>query len=285
MAATYPAAGHVIAAMTEARDEDEMRKRLTAKLRQAPSYVILDNLKNRLDSAALCSALTASVWEDRILGVSNTVRIPIRCAWIGTGNNPSIDKEIARRTLRIRLNAKVDRPFLRTDFRHADLMAWVKEHRAGLVWAALTLGQAWIASGEPASGKRLGMFEDFARVMGGILDVAGIHGFLENQTEFYDSADTENIAWHAFLGEWWKKHSTKEVAASDLFAIAQTELGPQLGEGGEKSQQTKLGLMLSRNRDRVYAMDDDPPFTVRLDWCKTKQRANCWRLMATALAV
>ena len=56
-----------------------MAKRMTAKLRQIPSIVLIDNLRQKLDSSAVAAALTASFWEDRILGVSEMTRLPIRC--------------------------------------------------------------------------------------------------------------------------------------------------------------------------------------------------------------
>ena len=56
--------------MTEGRDDEEWRKRVTAKLRQMPSIVLIDNLRNKLDSSAVAAALTAPFWEDRILGAS-----------------------------------------------------------------------------------------------------------------------------------------------------------------------------------------------------------------------
>src|SRR5690606_24919130 len=86
--------------MTEGRDDAEWRKRLTAKLRQIPSIVLIDNLRHPLDSSALAAALTAPFWEDRILGASEMTRLPIRCVWIATGNNPEFSNEIARRIVR-----------------------------------------------------------------------------------------------------------------------------------------------------------------------------------------
>ena len=48
-----PALGRSPALMTEGRDEDEWRKRITAVLSRGPSFVVLDNIRNTLDSAAL----------------------------------------------------------------------------------------------------------------------------------------------------------------------------------------------------------------------------------------
>jgi hypothetical protein len=72
------------AVMTEARDEDEWRKRITAKLKLAPTLVVIDNVRRRLESASLSAALTEPVWEDRELGASRMLRLPIRCTWLAT---------------------------------------------------------------------------------------------------------------------------------------------------------------------------------------------------------
>ncbi|MDP9355886.1 MAG: bifunctional DNA primase/polymerase, partial [Chloroflexota bacterium] len=102
---TRIATGRPVGAMTEGRDEDEYRKRLLAKLRSTPPIVLIDNLRRQLDSAVVSSTLTASHIEDRILGTSDNIRLPIRCVWTATGNNPSLSSEITRRTVRIRLDA------------------------------------------------------------------------------------------------------------------------------------------------------------------------------------
>ncbi|MFO0188707.1 MAG: ATPase, partial [Alphaproteobacteria bacterium] len=158
--------GSSASVMTEGRDDDEWRKRLTAKLRQLPVLLLIDNLRQELDSAALAAALTAPAWEDRILGVSDIIRLPVRCTWVATGNNPAVSHEIARRLVRIRLDARSDQPWRREGFRHPDLMIWVRANRAGLVAACLTLCQAWASAGRPPAARSLGSFETWSQTMG-----------------------------------------------------------------------------------------------------------------------
>jgi putative DNA primase/helicase len=62
------ATGTGASVMVEGRDEDEWRKRLTAKLREIPSILLIDNLRRRLDASSVAAALTAPYWEDRVLG-------------------------------------------------------------------------------------------------------------------------------------------------------------------------------------------------------------------------
>ena len=212
--------GSGAAVTTEGRDDEEWRKRITAKLRQIPAIVLIDNLRHELDSSALAAALTAPYWEDRILGVSEMTRLPIRAVWIATGNNPSFSNEMARRIVRIRLDARVDQPWRRDGFRHADLMGWVRANRARLVAACLTLCQAWIAAGRPRGSRSIGSYDAWAQTMGGVLEVAGIEGFLGNLDEMLEAADGEGAVWRSFVGSWWDRFGTAEVATADLFDLA-----------------------------------------------------------------
>jgi hypothetical protein len=134
--------GAPLAATTISRDEDEMRKRLTAVLIPSPAMILLDNLHGRLDSAALAAILTTPIWEDRLLGHTQTVKLPVRSVFVVTGNNATMSNEIAGRAVLIRLDPKIEDPSTRTGFRHPNLEAWASANRGRLLGAALVLGQA-----------------------------------------------------------------------------------------------------------------------------------------------
>jgi len=280
-AVTLPALGRSPAMMVEGREEEEWRKRITAKLVSAPPIIVLDNLRRRLDSAALSSAITAAVWEDRILGQTQMVRARIRCAWVATGNNPALSGEIARRTVRIRLDAKVDRPWLRGGFKHPDLIGWATAHRADLIWAALTLVRAWLAAGRPEGSTVLGEFEPWARVIGGICAVAGVEGFLGNLAEFYDLADVEGAEIRRFLLAWWEKHHETEVGVSELFSLATSDdIGLDLPAKTERGQRTQLGYRLGGLRDRRYGLSiHGEDVTVQVLAAGKEHQAGRWRLV------
>ncbi len=78
-------------------------------------------------------------------------------------------------------------------------MRWAREHRQVLVWGALVLIQAWIAAGRPAGRKRLGSFESWSETMGGILEVVGVPGFLENQDKLRAQSDAQRAPWRTFV--------------------------------------------------------------------------------------
>ena len=242
--------------MTEGRDDEEWRKRVTAKLRQVPSILLIDNLRNKLDSSAVAAALTAPFWEDRILGASEMARLPIRCVWIATGNNPEFSNEMARRLVRIRLDAHVERPWQRGSFRHPDLMTWVRANRARLVAACLTLCQAWIAAGRPRGQRTIGSYENWAGTIGGILDTAGIDGFLGNLEEMMAASDAEGGAWGVFVNGWWARYGTAEVKAADLYEIALACEPPiPLAGASEHARRIRFGKALGKMRDRVFRVE------------------------------
>ena len=262
--------------MTEGRDDDEWRKRVTAKLRQIPAILLIDNLRAKLDSSAVAAALTAPFWEDRILGVSEMARLPIRCLWIATGNNPEFSNEMARRLVRIRLDPHEERPWQRTGFRHPDLMTWVRANRPRLVAACLTLCQAWIAAGKPRGAHSIGSFENWAHVIGGVLDVAGIPGFLGNLDEMMEASDGEGAGWSAFIAAWWDRFGTADVGTADLFDVATfCDPAPPISGANDRAQKTGFGIAIKKMRDRVFLLGTRQ---VRIVRAGIEHKATRWKL-------
>jgi hypothetical protein len=268
--------GSTIFPLTYTRDDDEMRKRLTTLLLGGRAAALFDNVRDPIDSSNLSAVLTA--WPthgDRLLGSNQEARLSVRCVWAATANNPSVSTEIARRSVRIRLDAKQDRPFEREGFRHPNLTEWVAEHRGALIWANCVLVRHWWAQGrQDFSGRRLGSFESWTRVVGGILEAAEIPGFLTNLAAFYEEADWEGAIWRAFVAAWWEKHQTSEVGAADLFSIALETEGFDLGGGSEKAQRTVFGKALGRQKDRVIG-------GYVITKVREAQRLARWRLLPT----
>lgn len=266
--------GHHVGVLTEAREEDEWRKRLTTVFKEVRAAILLDNLRRPLDSGQVAAALTAWTWEDRKLGTNETIHVPVRCVWVLTGNNPVLSTEIARRTIRIRLDPKMDRPWLRTGFTHPDLLAWVTENRSRLVWSALVLIQHWLARGRPAPEKLtpLGSYEQWSKVIGGILEAAGVPGFLSNLEEFYELADHEGAVLRAFVELWWEKYHSQDVGTVELLPIAKEIDGLDLHGKDDGGMRRSLGKLLARQRDRVIG-------TARICMAGTVHRATRWKLI------
>ena len=120
-------------AMTLTGNEEETEKRITALLLGAARLILIDNAVE-LKSSALSAALTTTSWRGRLLGRSEMVTLPNSAVWCATGNNIELSREIARRSIPIRLDARLERPEERSGFRHP-LPSWAIESRASLVSA------------------------------------------------------------------------------------------------------------------------------------------------------
>lgn len=254
---TWMFLGREIESTTEAKDDDEWRKRITSTLKSAPAYFFIDNLSQTLASAHLSSAITVKAWNDRMLGFSRDITVKPHCTWIATGNNPSYSEEMTRRIVRIRLDARIERPYLRPleSFRHR-LPEWAKENRPRLVWAALTLIRAWVAAGKPKGKRSVGMFESWAEVMGGILDVAGVPGFLGNLDQLYESSNSERAAWSALIGIWWDGHQDKFLKSSQIYPlVVRHDVPLDVGSGTDQSRKIRLGDLVTLHRDQVFTIE------------------------------
>jgi hypothetical protein len=171
---------------------------------------------------------------------------------VTTANNPVISTEIARRSIRIRMNAKDERPHLRSQFHHPDLVLWTVANRGRLVGAVLTLCRAWIAAGQPTpTGQRLGSFEAWSDVIGGILMTAGIPGFLGNLVDFYDRVDDEGAAWRQFIDDWWTAYGPNSQPAGALLRQAQAA-GIELSGHTDEKQAASLGRELKKQLDNIF---------------------------------
>jgi hypothetical protein len=276
------ATGRVLDASTLPGDEEEVRKTLTAELAKGSPIILLDNAKERkvLDSSALASVLTAPTWRCRILGKSEIVILPNSAMWMLTGNNPRLSVELTRRCVRIRIDPKRDRAWQRTGFKHDPITEWAAAHRAELVHAVLTLGQAWVAAGKPLAKQRLGSFEHWSAVMGGILEVIGVPGFLGNLDDMYAEADADGEMWREFISAWWESFGDEEKRVNELNALCEQKnlMGPIRGDGAERAQQTRLGRALQAARDRVF---DD----VCLEAHRDKHRGRHYRLVPVTAEV
>lgn len=173
--ATRIAYGRPAARKTFSRNDEELRKVVTSIAIEGTPSVLFDNLDTQLGGAALDAVLTAETWSDRILGSSRTTgEIPWRTVLMATGNNVAFGSDVARRVLPIRLESPHEAPEDRNDFRHSDLLGWVRDNRPRLAVAALIILRAYFVAGRPKqAGGEWGSFESWSALIRGSLVWAG----------------------------------------------------------------------------------------------------------------
>jgi hypothetical protein len=173
----------------------------------------------------------------------------------------------------------------------------------------LTFVQKWLAVGRPQSDVILGGYEEWVKVVGGILKAVGIDGFLENANELYEQLDADRRAWVEFFDVWaekfgaydeisnswgvyvetdsgtqdWEKRDNGEpVGTKELFLLASHFddnpneglgiLDAYLGTGKERARKISLGKQLQKHKGRIFG-------GYRLDILSTKRhQATVYRL-------
>ena len=260
------ATGSPAGMMSAPRDDEEVRKQLTSALMRGNLIVTIDNVDSVLSAPSLSRALSSDHWEDRVLGRSEMIRVPQRATWIASGNNIQLGGDMPRRAYWIRLDAGVERPWQREGFKHPELKPWIAANRSKLLSALLTMGRAWFARGAPQGRITLGGFEGWAHTIGGVLDVAGISGFLANLDEMYERAADGTHDWSAFLEAWREAYgdearTTKQLAAdlhnsSEEYAALREALPDEFGiadpERPDKALSRRLGNRFKKREGKPH---------------------------------
>lgn len=238
------------------KDEESLRKMITTALLVGKAAIILDNIKKRVESEALESILTSEVWEDRMLGSNTWVSVPNKCAWVATSNNAKLSPDVTRRSLYIRLDPGREDPENRDGFKHDPIGEWALESRMLIGAACLAMVAEWAKQGMPDGKPRFGSHERWAKVMGGILEVCGVKGFLANQAVLRDKANDEDETWRTLLQMWHERFSEDPVTVKELYeAFSDSEaLQALAGNSTDPVNQRKtLGKLLGNRLDTVYS--------------------------------
>lgn len=255
------------------RDDAEWDKRIASALLNGRQFIVWDNVSSDdvLDSGSLAKLLTADTYGGRLLGSNTELELPNRLVSIYTGNNVSMSKEMARRTVRTRINANMEIPSQGRVFKHSPLLPWVDENRGELLWSLYVLVRNWITQGRPNfSGQALGSYETWSRVIGGILETADIPGFLGNRAEVYESVAESNSE-DTFVTAWFDIYGYNGITIESIGKLAFEHLGMRDRSGFGQPTKEAVGrrvkqlvgrvtcdrqIYLMTNRPKMYALRD-----------------------------
>ena len=240
-------------------ESEEIRKVLMSALLAGDSTVLFDNVPNgsRVRSPILCAFVTAAVYTDRKLGVSESPSLPNRCTVVLTGNNITPAGDLARRCLLVRLDVDAETARGR-EFEIPNLKNYVAANRSQLLVDALTVILAYTqACDVGAMPKPLESFEAWSRVARNPLVWLGMGDAVETQQlETEDELEP--------LREAFEKLTTRpdfaigeEFSARQLAKLCESFPGEDLRaaiEAAGCSDATNaliVGYWLREHRDRV----------------------------------
>jgi hypothetical protein len=233
-------------------DNEEQRKQITSLLATGRSVALFDEA-HIIGGTSLARLITSTTWGDRLLGYSRQVSYPNKMSVIALGNNVEVTGDMPRRTVLIRLSSGLDRPEMRTGFRHDDLRLWVTNNRARMIEALLTILRAWHAAGRPRSNARLGSFDTWATMIGGALENAGVGGFLANAQEMRERSATDDSDMEAHLEEVGEVLGDVEFGVRRVAELIESgaleTIPPKVSPGGARVNQ-QLGHVYRRYSGR-----------------------------------
>jgi hypothetical protein len=220
---TIIATGIEAATDTAPTSEAEWEKLIMATLGDGATIFLLDNVRGVLLSSKLEAMLTAPRVTGRILGLGRKGTYDNRLTCMVTGNNMQLGGDLPRRTYQIRLDAKTSNPEEREGFRHSEPISWLKTHRGTFLAAILTVIRAWYAAGKPMPEqpvKTVGSYEEWTRILDGILNYCGVKGFLGNRERVRERSVPDTADWERFLSAWHEKWGEMPVKCAEIEDLA-----------------------------------------------------------------
>ena len=255
--------GRLISTLTQGKTAEETDKRILAKLVKHPPSILIDNLSTELASDIISSGLTSEFTGSRLLGGNQEAVVKtLSLQWHMTGVNAALSKEVANRTVSVRLDAGMEHPEERTGFRYT-LPRDALTYRAYYFSAALSLVQRWIDAGCPSGTARiLDSFGEWMLAVSGILENAGVEGFNENRYIFLERADVSGDEDAEFVNSWYGLHEEEHRAPATLLALAD-DVYILVGKD-DAGRAKSLGHRLRKLVDRVFNVNGTPVAVRRL---------------------
>jgi hypothetical protein len=199
-------------AISQGKDSEEDEKRLSALLYEGDPVILIDNCERPITGDFLCSMLVEEVVQARILGLSKVRKLPCTSLVMVTGNNLIFAADTVRRVVKCRLNANMEKPAEREfDF---DVLQEVRDNRADLVIAALTILRAYKLAGKPVKLRPMGSFEDYDWVRGALVWL-GCDDPATSQEKLYDDDPMKNDLLEV-LTAWTRAFGNKSIKLSDI---------------------------------------------------------------------
>jgi putative DNA primase/helicase len=156
----------------KSEDDAEVRKMLTAAVRESQPVLLFDNQKSRLSSASLEAFLSSPTWSDRLLGTNQMLSGQNHATVFVTSNGCTVSPDMRRRSLAIELHLEAEFAEDRQFKRPLDLPT-LTVLRPEILSACWSLVRHWQSQGKPQPSRSHSAFPTWAKVIGGIVQAAG----------------------------------------------------------------------------------------------------------------
>ncbi|MEV6648075.1 hypothetical protein [Amycolatopsis sp. NPDC051371] len=214
-------------------DDDEFRKAILGAVATHPDakVVTLNNVPNgtRLRGAPLDALITDPVISGRELGKTRSLSFANTAQVVANGNRLSLGDDSVTRFIVTELDppttAQKAAPRAVADMPSA---VQLPEFQAGVLALLRTMVIGWTQAGRPEGDAKAirGTFAEWARKVAGLLDLAGVPGFLDNLDVMRDR-DTDPDA--EFVSALWRVFGADDFTAKDVLARCREGEGAAAG--------------------------------------------------------
>jgi hypothetical protein len=268
--------------MSYPSSSEEATKAILAALLLGPAVIQFDDMTSDwIPYSIINRMLTSGSVSERILGASRVVSPSTRTLVLGSGNNIEPLRDLRRRVITIRLNARGEVPS--EIKRLGNPVKAVRENRGAYVADALTIIRAYRAAGSPKTDVAgTAGFEEWADHARHPLIWLGLPDPASRQIEQVRS-DPDRDALGGLLRVWHHLFGDKPTTVRDAISSAEACGGEALEEallelpvtdGRGRVNRSKLGWYLKKSADRVVG-------GLRIERSPTSART-AWRVVDTA---
>lgn len=234
---------------------DESGKLVISVLMEKPAVVLFDDMQTNWKSLGpLNRALSSSATTERLLGSNQTVTVPTRAFFLGTGNQIEPERDARRRVLPIHLAPAHETPALRK-FR-GNPVGRVRRNRARAVQCAMLVVGAFLNSGDAIENvPAIGTYEEWSRYCRFPLIWLGLPDPAQRLIDqLVHDPERQNLA--EFLARWLNRLGGRSFTVRQIIAAAEADsaLMEALEElpvmDGRQINRGKLGWFISKNLGR-----------------------------------
>jgi len=240
-------------------EKEEVAKKLDSAVLSGASSLIFDNVKHKIEGSALEQFATSSVHAGRRMGGNKTFQIRKQTCVFFTSNMAEVSPDIAGRMLFVDLfNPEADPQTRKIKHPIGDEYLERPEVRQAILSALWSLIHAWDSAGRPEGSGRLVGFEDWSRLIGGIVEYAGFGSPLRRSTAD-DFGDPEGIDMKALVAKMADgvfrdaiEFKTREgVTFDDLIWICRSENLFEDAIAGKVDKETREFEIYPKSRSRM----------------------------------
>lgn len=233
---------------------EELRKKITAAIKNGRTNMHFSNNKGNLDSGILEKLITDSMWTDRILGKTEEISSPNELNISLSGNVPiRYTDDLERRNVFINLFYTKENINERT-FDKSDLHGWILKNRGLILSALYSLVRNWLDKGKPKSSIPLASFNNWSEVCGGIIECAGLgNPCIREKSNESISGDTESDEIKELWNLCYEASPNKPMKKLDIINIIKIQ-GEMFSyvDFDKRSDQTKFSLKFRSYAEREF---------------------------------